>query len=101
MLSEAKRCVICEHLELAVQNPGQGKIRRVLVEDRVLLLCDAHAGPTRSGQVASLEQLRRLFVESEGRRSLLERRDQLDRRGFPPRPEGRRTSRGRRATDHG
>ncbi len=100
MISEAKRCVICAHLEPDHDVSSCGSVRRVLVEDRVLLLCDVHARPTRTGQVANLEELRRLFVETEGRRSLLERRDQLDRRGFPPRPEGRRTSSGRRATDH-
>jgi hypothetical protein len=40
-----------------------------------------------------------VFREGEGKRSLLERRQDLDRRAFPVRPEGRRRNGGRRSTD--
>jgi hypothetical protein len=49
--------------------------------------------------VESLSELRRLFRESGGKRSLLERRQELDRRVFPARPEGRRRNGGRRSSD--
>jgi hypothetical protein len=51
------------------------------------------------------DELRALFREQPdaespwGRRSLLERRDADDRRAFPPRPEGRRMTGGRRSSD--
>jgi hypothetical protein len=47
----------------------------------------------------SLDVLRELFQEPEGRRSFVDRRSPLDRRLFPPRPEGRRASAGRRSED--
>jgi hypothetical protein len=65
---------------------------------RLIVLCAAHAASA-SGGVASVEALRALFVEAEGRRALLSRRAVDERRMFPPRPEGRRLSRGRRKSD--
>ena len=73
--------------------------RRVLIEHRVLTVCDHHAARIELARVTNLDQLRRLFTEQEGRRSLISRRTPLDRRMFPPRPEGRRMGRGRRVSD--
>lgn len=75
------------------------KTRRVLIEDRLLTLCDEHAAEIQLHRVDSIAELRELFRERFGNRSLVLRRSPLDRRVFPPRPEGRRLSDGRRASD--
>ena len=75
------------------------KLRRVLLDGRIVALCEEHARLARSASVESLGELSRLFTEPDGRRSLLPRRSPLDRRVFPARPEGRRASFGRRGTD--
>jgi hypothetical protein len=69
------------------------------VEDRNVALCDEHAATLRLSGESTLEALRKLFVEPGGKRSLVPRRAPLDRRVFPPRPEGRRKSDGRRRGD--
>jgi hypothetical protein len=75
------------------------RIRRVLVQDRVVALCDEHAAEVRVSGASTLEALCALFPETGGQRSRIDRRSPLDRRVFPPRPEGRRRSAGRRAHD--
>ncbi len=75
------------------------RTRRVLVEDRLLALCDEHAAELHLRNVTRLSELREVFRERLGQRSLLDQRAPLDRRVFPPRPEGRRRSDGRRSTD--
>ena len=75
------------------------KLRRVLIEDRIFALCDAHADKVRAQAPSSIAELRRLFRERTGKRALISRRAPLDRRLFPARPEGRRASQGRRAGD--
>jgi hypothetical protein len=75
------------------------KLRRILIEDRIVLLCEAHAEKVRAQAPASMVELRRLFREPAGKRSLISRRAPLDRRLFPARPEGRRASQGRRVGD--
>jgi hypothetical protein len=90
---------------------------RVLVEGRTLELCRAHATAVVAAMPETFEDLRALFVGagpgltglgsvasgdagvSVERRSPIARREPQDRRVFPPRPEGRRLSTGRRATD--
>jgi hypothetical protein len=66
---------------------------------RRIQLCLAHVQSARDAGAGSIDALRALFVESEGRRTLLARRAAHERRLFPPRPEGRRLARGRRKTD--
>lgn len=92
-----RRCEVCSSLD---SNPAEKrKVRRVLVEDRIVALCDEHAAALQMSGKRGLQDLRALFVEPDGRRSLLARRSPLDRRVFPARPEGRRRSGGRRADD--
>lgn len=74
-------------------------MRRVLVGERLMHLCDSHARLLEGVAPASVSELRQIFREAGGRRSLVERRQALDRRVFPARPEGRRRNSGRRATD--
>jgi hypothetical protein len=94
----ASRCEVCSSLVAMGGEPelGSGVIRRVLVEDRVVALCDVHAEAVLGSGVETIAALRALFIESGGTRSLVPRRAPLDRRVFPPRPEGRRLGTGRR-----
>jgi hypothetical protein len=96
-----RHCEVC-----AARDPNQAvigtarmKLRRLLIEDRVVALCDTHANAAIETGVTTLAALRRLFPEGSGLRSLVPRRSPLDRRVFPARPEGRRRSLGRRASD--
>jgi len=71
-------------------------IERFRIGDRVLAFCAKHARRVREANPESLDDLTRLFAEEAGGRSLLDRRSPLDRRIFPPRPEGRRRGLSRR-----
>jgi hypothetical protein len=73
----------------------------VLVDDgtRRVVLCKGHADRAAVAGALTVEGLRTLFVEAGGRRALLPRRAVIERRLFPPRPEGRRLARGRRKSD--
>jgi hypothetical protein len=99
-MAQKSQCLICAHPG-APEHEATSVVpaRHVLVGDRLVMLCESHAATLRHHRITNLLDLRRLFVESGGRRSLVDRRDPLDRRAFPPRPEGRRAPRGRRATD--
>jgi hypothetical protein len=79
--------------------PKPVKLRRILIEDRIVALCERHAAKVREHAPRSMTELRRLFREPRGKRSLVGRRAPVDRRLFPARPEGRRASTGRRAGD--
>jgi hypothetical protein len=96
-----RHCEICAALapNPSAATAARSKLRRLLVEDRVVALCDRHANAAIESGVTSLAALRRLFPECSGKRSLVARRSPLDRRVFPARPEGRRRSLGRRASD--
>ncbi len=94
----ARRCEVCENLA-AEAAPRAGRLQRFLVEGRVLVLCVEHAHRFREQRPETLAASAELFPEPDGQRSLLGRRAPLDRRQFPMRPEGRRRSAGRRATD--
>jgi hypothetical protein len=99
----ARKCELCAALKTrwsaSEQKPKPAKLRRVLVEDRVVALCELHAVKVRAQAPTSIAELRQSFQERRGKRSLLERRAPADRRAFPARPEGRRASAGRRASD--
>jgi hypothetical protein len=75
------------------------RTRRLLLGNRIVAVCDRHAQAIAEAGCTTLGQLRELFAEAGGHRSLVPRRAALDRRVFPPRPEGRRLPGGRRATD--
>src|SRR5690242_9823680 len=97
----SRKCELCATLETRLSAPEHkpSKLRRVLVEDRVVALCGAHAEQLKQLAPETLNELRAAFKEQQGQRSLLPRRAPLDRRAFPARPEGRRASSGRRASD--
>lgn len=93
-------CEVCAGASTtATAGQRRGKLRRVLVESRLVTLCETHARIVAEAPARTLAEIRELFPEQDGRRSLVARRTPLDRRVFPPRPEGRRKSAGRRATD--
>ena len=96
-----RKCELCATLKTRVSASEHkpAKLRRVLVEERVIALCETHAEKVKKRAPATLSALRAAFTERRGQRSLLERRAPLDRRAFPARPEGRRASSGRRASD--
>lgn len=99
----SRKCELCPTVMTRVSASDHGakavKLRRVRVEDRVLALCERHATRVRELSLETLEDVRKAFREQRGQRSFIERRAPLDRRAFPPRPEGRRASDGRRAGD--
>lgn len=97
----SRKCEVCAGLDATAPGAGssKGRLRRVLVEDRIVALCDQHAAEVQLTGVTTIEGLRGLFREPDGKRSVVERRAALDRRIFPARPEGRRRDDGRRADD--
>ncbi|HEX3596710.1 MAG TPA: hypothetical protein VHU80_16480 [Polyangiaceae bacterium] len=97
----ARSCEVCAHLAEQPRKPRKPppRLRRLAVEGRIVALCDTHATAVTGANAKSLEVLRELFREADGKRSLVDRRSPLDRRLFPPRPEGRRRSTGRRDDD--
>lgn len=95
----ARRCEVCENL--SPEAPPARRLQRFLVEGRVLALCAEHAHTFREQRPDTIEGVAELFREEDGKRSLVSRRAPLDRRQFPMRPEGRRRSGGRRATEAG
>jgi hypothetical protein len=95
---------MCAALELRSPAARQrekpaAKMHRVLIDDRIVALCEGHTQKVRLLGPGSIAELRVLFREQSGKRSLVGRRAPVDRRIFPARPEGRRASTGRRAGD--
>lgn len=105
MLQVHEGCAVCGN-----RTAVGARMSKVVVEGRALTLCRTHAACVAAVMPETFEDLREMFVgagvdlaaDPEGfveRRSPLDRRFEDDRRVFPPRPEGRRMSAGRRATD--
>lgn len=95
-------CEVCTGLTKIgspLPDSTRNKTRRVLVGDRIVMLCDAHTKELRERAVNDVSDLVTAFREPGGRRALVGRRSPLDRRVFPARPEGRRCSAGRRHDD--
>ena len=76
-------------------------LSRVVIQGRALDLCRAHATTVVAAMPRTFEDLCGLFVDVilPSPRSVFDRRAPLDRREFPPRPEGRRLGIGRRTAD--
>lgn len=95
------QCAVCVALEVETST----SLSRVVVEGRTLSLCRSHAATVATEMPQTFDDLRNLFTgmgaseDFAERRSPIPRRDAEDRRVFPPRPEGRRLTAGRRATD--
>jgi hypothetical protein len=103
MAEKPGRCAACGEVEVLGTRMSQ-----VVVEGRTSDLCRTHAAMVALARPETFDDLRALFVGmslddlrhgQKERRSPIERRVPEDRRVFPPRPEGRRRSFGRRATD--
>lgn len=96
----ARSCEICAAQSLSEGRgaPRKKRLQRLLVHERIIAVCDEHA--VLAGKARTVDELRGLFSEAKGRRSLVDRRSPLDRRLFPARPEGRRAKPlGRRTSD--
>ncbi len=99
MTGSNEACAVCGE-----QSFTDGGLSRLFIEGCSLVLCRVHAGVVASAMPRTMDETRALFVgfgsTREGeRRSPIRRRDPEDRRVFPPRPEGRRMSNGRRSSD--
>jgi hypothetical protein len=79
--------------------PRKGRMRRIMLERRIVALCEAHARLVVEQKLDTLDDVHRHFTETTGQRSHLDRRSPLDRRILPPRPELRRRGYGRRSSD--
>ena len=96
----ARNCEICAARSLSEGRgaPRKKRLQRVVVHERIVAVCDEHASLASGAR--TIEELRGLFLEGKGKRSLVDRRAPLDRRLFPARPEGRRARpAGRRKSD--
>ena len=97
--AEGSACVVCRASGRSVRHPPS-RMSRVTVEARSLSLCREHAGQVAIHMPKTWEDLRTLFAFGSEKRSPVPRRHEYeDRRVFPPRPEGRRLSFGRRNND--
>jgi hypothetical protein len=90
-MNRKRSCEVC--------GESVGALLRLDVGTRRIVLCQAHAERATIAGAASAEAVRALFIEDAGRRALVSRRAEDERRVFPPRPEGRRIARGRRDAD--
>lgn len=96
----AQSCEMCAGLFPDLRPSRASKrLRRLLFDGRILSLCEVHAARVHDSGVETAAELRQLFVEPGGKRSLVDRRAPVDRRVFPARPEGRRRAGGRRRDD--
>jgi hypothetical protein len=96
--AEAASCLVCAAQGRVRTQPH--RVSRVTIEARSITLCRDHAAHVAIHMPETWEELRALFIAPGERRSLIPRRiDMDDRRVFPPRPEGRRRSSGRRTVD--
>ena len=87
----AKQCEACSGLpQSGGKSLGAVRVRNILVGGRLVYLCDAHAEAVQALNPRHVDDIRRLLKEASGHRSLVERRSAVNRRVFPPRPEGPR-----------
>jgi hypothetical protein len=92
-------CLVCT-ARGSTKRPTPSRISRVTVQSRSLMLCREHAGLVAINMPKTWDELRAIFGGSIDRRSPIPRRVEYDdRRVFPPRPEGRRRTHGRRRLD--
>ncbi len=79
----------------------RARMSRVVIQGHSLELCQPHATTVVAAMPKTFEDLLALFVDviRAEPRSTKDRRAALDRREFPPRPEGRRLGFGRHSAD--
>ncbi|HEY3593103.1 MAG TPA: hypothetical protein VGL13_04495 [Polyangiaceae bacterium] len=95
---ELAGCLVCASQGRKATPPS--RLSRVTIQARTIVLCRDHASHVAVHMPKTWEELRALFTLPPDRRSPIPRRvDPDDRRVFPPRPEGRRRSFGRRNID--
>jgi hypothetical protein len=87
-------CEVCKSFRPRGALDAARELVEVSFGERRVLLCRGHAGIARNSQIASLEELRALYAESNGKRSYISRRA-----GRSTPSEGQPRSAGRRAGD--
>ena len=91
-------CLVCT--ARGMKRPTPSRTSRVIIQARTVVLCREHAGMVAIHMPKTWDDLRAIFIGTIDRRSPIPRRLENDnRRMFPPRPEGRRASDGRRKLD--
>jgi hypothetical protein len=97
--ADASGCLVCTARGVS-RRPSPNRISRVTIQSRSVMLCREHAGLVAIHMPKTWDELCAMFSGPVDRRSPIPRRtDYDDRRVFPPRPEGRRKSYGRRRFD--
>jgi hypothetical protein len=95
----SRGCEICQSLAASTGALVTSQVSvtfRVLMSDRVLVLCAEHAAEVENTRANTLDELRGRFLEPfPGQRSLIPRRSLYERHDTPPAAR----SPGRRATD--
>src|SRR6185369_9904591 len=92
-------CLVCT-ARGSMKRPTPNRISRVTIQARSVMLCREHAGLVAINMPRTWDELRALFGGTVDRRSPIPRSNEYgDRRGVPPRLEGRRKSYGRRRLD--
>lgn len=85
------RCEVCASFRPGAA-PSTTNTTTVLIETRSVTLCACHAHLSRLFRVTTFEGLRKLFHESQGRRSFVARRNPSTRASQPQTSPGRRAS---------
>ncbi|MEI9937943.1 MAG: hypothetical protein WDO69_12060 [Pseudomonadota bacterium] len=70
----AHRCEVCESFRPRGDLDPARELLELSFAERRVLLCRGHAGIARNSRVSTLEELRALYAESEGKRSYVSRR---------------------------
>ena len=90
----AHRCEVCESFRPQGDLNAARELLEVNFGERQVMLCRGHAGIAKNSGVATIEELRALYAESNGQRSYIERRARIALSNA-----GKARNAGRRASD--
>lgn len=85
------RCEVCDSFRPRRELDPTRALLEVTFGERRVWLCRGHAGIARNSEVASFDELRTLYAESEGKRSYISRRARAGASESTPRSAGRRS----------
>ncbi len=89
----AHRCEVCESFRSPSDLDAPRQLVELTFDARRVLLCRGHAGIAKNSAISTLEQLRALYGESDGKRSYISRRSRgAGSTDHAPRSAGRRAS---------
>jgi len=86
------RCEVCESFRPRGDLGPARALLEIRFGERTVWLCRGHAGIARNSGIATFEELRALYSESDGKRSYVARRAAAGAREGKPRSPGRRSS---------